>query len=199
LPSGASAQKIGDKLGVSKRTVFAWKADPAFKAEVAGQQREWRENARNGGIADQDRRLKYLNDRHMRLRRIIRTRSESLEYESVPGGNTGLLTKRANKAGGEDFIIDTELLAELRQLETNAAIELGQWKSRTVIEKPDSNDDAIAIAMSELFTGDQLRELAAKAAELQREAILKISAETLNPRARPRPRPRGEAAVSSAY
>jgi len=55
----------------------------------------------------------------------------------VPGYETGLLTRTLKQLGSgaavrivEEFAVDTGLLAELRQMEQQAAKEVGQWVDR---------------------------------------------------------------------
>ena len=49
------------------------------------------------------------------------------EYRRVPGGETGLVIRKL-KATGIEYAVDTAVLAEIREQEKHAAIELGQWQ-----------------------------------------------------------------------
>jgi len=70
------------------------------------------------------------------MRQVIKERAESPEFAAVPGGKTGLLCK--DLKGRRDtpvYKVDTGLLAELRAHEQQAAQELSQWQTRSVVEE----------------------------------------------------------------
>jgi hypothetical protein len=169
--------EIAQQCGVSGRTVFLWKADKQFQAEVTRVREQWRETVRNQGTADQDFRLRSLNDRHERLRRVIEERSQSPEFQNAAGGKTGLLTvtyKMQSIGDGEssaipEYAVDTGLLAEMRAIEIQAATEMGQWKTRTEHEEKkvttiDATPAAVLLAM--ILTPAQIDELEQKALAL---------------------------------
>lgn len=89
--------------------------------------------------ADQDARLRDLNDRYKRLRAVIQARSKDKQMLKAPGGNTGLLCVtykmqslgegRGSKAIAE-YSIDVGLLTAMREIEEHAAIEMGQWNPK---------------------------------------------------------------------
>lgn len=55
----------------------------------------------------------------------IRTACDT--YRHIPGGKTGLIIRKL-KANGYEYVVDTALLAEIREHEKHVAIELGQWQ-----------------------------------------------------------------------
>ena len=84
-------------------------------------------------IADRQARVAALDDRWMRLKRVMNARAEDLK--EVPGGDSGLLVHEVKGIGGGDSLqvideypLDAALLKEFRAHEQQAAIELGQWK-----------------------------------------------------------------------
>lgn len=145
-----TAVEIAKQVGVSPRTIFNWKGEEEFDGEVRRVLDDWRAKARGKGVADQDERLRDLNDRHKRLRAVIQQRAKDPQFQDVPGGKTGLLTvtykmlARVQTIGDgkkakeirvmepvPEYAVDTGLLAEMRQIEEHVAIELGQWKLKT--------------------------------------------------------------------
>lgn len=84
------------------------------------------------------RRLGVLNDLHNKLLQVIDERAKSEDMVAVPGGKTGIVTKTLKGIGkGEDFKmveeyrVDTASVAEIRDIQKQAAEELGQWIKRT--------------------------------------------------------------------
>ena len=168
-----TALEIAKEVGVSVRTVFNWKGNEDFDTEVRKIANEWRIRARGKGVADQDYRLRDLNDRHKRLRAVIQARAKDPAMKDVPGGRTGLLTvtyrmlSRIDTVGEgkhqrevkvsepvPEYAIDTGLLAEMRMIEQHAAVEMGQWKSRSVVENTRTIDATpAALKLAQLFAG----------------------------------------------
>lgn len=139
--------EIAKQVGVSKRTVSLWKADPEFQAEVTLAANAWRGKARTKGAADRDARLRDLNDRYKRLRAVIQERARSEEMRNVPGGRTGLLCVQYRNLShwefyGEDrfwvtervaeYKVDVGMLAEMREIEQHVATEMGEWNTKVV-------------------------------------------------------------------
>lgn len=175
-PGKLTAVEIAEQVGVSTRTVFNWRHSNAeYQAEVRRLQDEWRWRARNRGIADQDERLRDLNDRHRRLRAVIQQRARDPQMKDVPGGRTGLLTVKWKLITRMDnsvdppvkvteplpeYEVDTGLLAEMRAIEVNTAIEMGQWKTKTEHSETKTMDATPeAVALAKLMTPAQLRDL----------------------------------------
>ncbi len=141
---------IAKRVGVSQRTVSKWKNDPEFLAEVRKAANAWRPKARREGVADQDARLRDLNDRYKRLRAVIHQRAKDPQMKKAPGGKTGLLCVtykmqslgegRGSKAIPE-YSVDTGLLTAMLAIEEHTAIEMGQWNPKT----PKAGDQIISI------------------------------------------------------
>jgi hypothetical protein len=141
-----SEELIAAELGIGRRTLVTWKGQAQFKARVAEILKDVSEQLRAKGLADRQNRLDALNDRHERMKEVIRQRAESLK--DVPGGgNTGLLVRQVKGIGkGEDFqvveeyAVDTGLLREMREHEKQAAIELGEWTEKREHTGKDGED-----------------------------------------------------------
>ena len=139
---------IAKRVGVTDRTLRNWKADNReFQEQITVYAEEWRQEVRGKGIADPDIRLKHYNDRHKRLANVIYERAKDPQMQAVPGGKTGMLTvtykmlTRMDDTGDKpvrvmepvpEYAVDTATLAEMRALEQQAAIDLGQWKAPPV-------------------------------------------------------------------
>jgi phage terminase small subunit len=89
------------------------------------------------GIAHLQSRVDGYNERRNLLLQIVRERSQHEDYRDTPGGKTGLLVHTVKQIGGgltaervDEFAVDTGLLKELRELEKQAAQDLGQWSEK---------------------------------------------------------------------
>lgn len=139
--------EIAERVGIARSTLWEWKRIPEFAARVEEIVEEHRAETRRIGIADKERRLAALNDRWNRLRRVIEERAEDPDMAEAPGGTTGLMVRtiksvRVSDAGRDEpktadvveFAIDTGLLKEIREIEKQAAVELGQWNEAPATE-----------------------------------------------------------------
>lgn len=127
-------EQIAAAIGVRRATLATWKNQPEFRARVQEIVDGAAEAAKTTGIADKVRRLREYDERWRLLRQIRQERATNAMYSGVPGGSTGLLVRTVKRIGVgrdsetvEEFSVDTGLLAEMRQLEQQAAKELGQW------------------------------------------------------------------------
>lgn len=87
-------------------------------------------------LAVRESRLARLEDRSKRLDLVIQERAGDMA--EVPGGKSGLLVRRLKSIGSgesaqvvEEYELDRTLLAEAREHEKQAAMELGQWQEST--------------------------------------------------------------------
>lgn len=125
--------EIAARLGIGRGTLGRWKQSPVFGAKVAELAREMGERSARYAIARKTRRVLGLDDRRNRMLRVIEERSADPSMQAVPGGQTGLLVRTVKSIGGgdnarevEEYAVDTALLKELREVEKQAAQELGQ-------------------------------------------------------------------------
>jgi hypothetical protein len=120
--------------------------------------------------------VQALQDRWDRLRAgldLLMT-ERGADMADVPGGRTGLFVRQyqCGALALPVYKVDTglvSLLSELRAHEQQAATELEQWKIRTVVEATIAVTPA-AIALSQLLTTHELKELKRKILEAQAKA-----------------------------
>jgi phage terminase small subunit len=140
VASGLSLTEAAKRSGYSETAAHNSGSRVAQKPLVAKRINELR-TSRAGvpsvGFRSPAGRVSSLEDRWARMRRIIIERADDPEMEAVPGGKTGLLVKQMKQIGTGDkaqvitsFVLDRELLSELRAHEQQAAEELGQWSTR---------------------------------------------------------------------
>jgi Terminase small subunit len=140
-----------------------------LKNEIAAKMREER-------ISSLQQRIDGYNQRRQKLVAIIGERA--MAGWNAPGASTGLLTREIKSIGAgnnskevEEFRVDTGLLRELRELEKQAAIELGQWTEKRDV-KMDATVNQRAEILAATFTLDELERMmgaAVKAVEQQQQ------------------------------
>jgi putative insertion element HTH domain-containing protein len=133
--------QIAQIAGIGTTTLYRWKKDPDFLARIDQHNSDFRELARRKAITIVERRIDALNDRAKRIKRLINERAEARIMQGVPGGTTGLLSHTLKSIGSgenattvDEYTFDVAVLKELREIEKQAAIELGQWERRVTIE-----------------------------------------------------------------
>jgi hypothetical protein len=128
--------RIAESVGVSSRAINWWKRRPEFVARVEEHVDATRVAVRDRAISDRAGRLDALQERWHLLQLLMCSRAR--EMKDVPGGETGLLVKRlrfTRVSGGRalqlqevpDYQVDYQLLRELREMERQASMEMGQW------------------------------------------------------------------------
>lgn len=144
-------EEIATKAGVSRETLRKWKDVPEFKDRVQKHVDAFRAKILTKGIADKTRRIERLNRDWNKLQQVIDARAEHAiefyekhEREEAPGMLTGTMVKDVKSVGkGEDFqiievfAVDTATLSELRNLEMQAAKELGQLTEKHEVDVRD--------------------------------------------------------------
>ncbi len=130
-------QQIADAAGISRMQLYNWRQHPDFAARVKDHESKLASLAERFSIGRRLNRLKSQNDRWTRLQQVIADRASAEWYQDAPGGKTGLMARTVKSIGSGDnakevveHSVDTGLLKELRELETLAAKELGQWIDR---------------------------------------------------------------------
>lgn len=124
-------------LNVAHSTLWRWRKVPEFRARVDELARELTAGPRKQAIARRARRVAELQRRHEKLLAVIEARGVHPDYQQLPGGETGVLVARHKIIGrGADsrevveYEVDTGLLKELREIEKQAAIEVGDWSEK---------------------------------------------------------------------
>ncbi len=153
--------QIAARIGVTRQTLQVWKKRPEFGARVRELLKAMAEAVKGRGIAERENRVAALNQRWEKLHEVMAARSK--EIREVPSGDTGLLIRdlKLVKAymvvdgdgeSGErrdeeelvpgrrmvqvaEYPIDLGLLKELRDLERQAAMEMGQWEEKSRVEE----------------------------------------------------------------
>jgi hypothetical protein len=168
--------EVAAKVGTSDRTLRSWKAHPEFAARVVELVREMGEPALRHGIALRNRRLKEMNFRWNLLQKVISDRAADTRMEGIPGGPTGLLvieeaeTVTLKNADGSEraevvpvkVAVDTAMLKEMRELEKQAAQEVGQWVNKIAPTNPDGTDEFHAGVFADDEVAAILERLAAR-------------------------------------
>jgi Helix-turn-helix of insertion element transposase len=134
-----SDEAIASKVGVGRTTLWKWKAWPEFQEAVQQHCAQLATDLSRYHIARRDKRMKALNDRWERAKRVIDARAE--EHKAIPGGDSGLLVRQIKVVGHgkdqvriEEYVSDTGLMGEMRQTEKQAAVEAGQWSEKSEIK-----------------------------------------------------------------
>jgi hypothetical protein len=162
--------EIAASIGVKRRTLTRWRKRPDFAARVATLVEEAREAARAKTIANKQHRVARLQERSEKLDRVLAARAEQhagvpggdtglLVREPKIVKVYEVKNWRGNDAGddpdGDDdeqlqptgrvvvmheYKVDTGTLAELRQIEKQAAQEVGEWVEKVAPTKGDGSD-----------------------------------------------------------
>lgn len=167
--------EIATRVGVTDRSLRAWKAHPDFKARVDELARELGAPALRHAIGKRNRRVAALNSRWQAMQAVIAARGADPAMQSIPGGSTGLLVVEEAETvmeGAEDnkkarvvplkVKVDTGLLKELRDHERQAAQELGQWVDKIAPTNPDGSHEFDAGGFADTEVLGILRDVAAR-------------------------------------
>lgn len=163
-------QDIAQHVHVTRRALFKWRQHPSFVERVAAIVEETRAKLLADGITIKANRVRLLDERHRALRRVIDERAADPAMRDVPGGTTGLLVAEPTlvrvvevdvRADGSEILtptrrwalrytyrVDVPLLAEIRAIEKQAAIELGQWTEKKEHRMSGSDGPLVAFTMN---------------------------------------------------
>lgn len=100
-------QEIAVKVGIGRMTLYRWRQFPEFKARIEEHLDAFRQEVRRLGLANRERRVRAVNTRWNRIHKIV-------DGQTDP---------------------DPAMLKELRELEKQAAQELGQWTEKHEVEQ----------------------------------------------------------------
>lgn len=142
-----SDERIAASLGIVRATLSNWKRHPDFAARVEQIVAEYRAAVLQRGIAVRENRMAALDDRWRRLRSVVEAWAAALQGDADPfklgahrdaalasGFESGMVgiewvtTPKGNFR--PQFKTDTALSAEMRNLEKQAAQEMGEWVER---------------------------------------------------------------------
>lgn len=121
-----TTEEIARECDTSRQTLFLWRKEPAFIAKVRSEQSDIHRSIRSSGIAVLENRVRALHDRWRRLQLIVKERAADPALIDIPGGASGFIVRKGKCGYG----IDKELLDAIRELEKQAAQELGQWEEK---------------------------------------------------------------------
>ena len=158
-----SDEDIAKAVGVGRSTLARWKKYESFKAACAKTIEESEKTILNVPIAQRRRRVDALQDRWRKMKRVIEARTVMAtddEGRVIPGGDTGLLVKQYRGIGHgesftmvEEYAVDTGLLREMRELEKQAAQEVGQWIDKLAPVNPDGTAEFTGLTKDERVAG----------------------------------------------
>jgi predicted DNA-binding protein (UPF0251 family) len=139
-----SDEQIAAKIGITRRTLARWKLLPEFIARIDLLRQQTRLAILTQGVADKVSRIGAYNDRWQRMQQVITQRQEEYRGRGIAGGESGLLVHTVKAVGSgpaaytvDEYAVDTGLLREMREIEKQAAIEIGDW-----VEKRNVKTDA---------------------------------------------------------
>jgi hypothetical protein len=110
--------------------------------------------ARENGLARRGVRLIKKMARHALLEQIIDERGDADYMQEIPGGKTGLLVRDYKGSDSTPvYKLDVALLKEMRDLEREIAIELGEWTEKRELTGKDGQPllDPLAAALEKAY------------------------------------------------
>ncbi len=155
LASGETARTVAAEVGCSVRSLVLWQRHPEFADALRGALAEQQQAVGQWAVLVRSRRLECLAERHALLGQVIAERAAAYAG-AAPGTGTGLMwpdarlvkvvedeTPPETTAEGEPVVksarryvtvqswrVDVATLRELRDLERQAAVELGEWTEK---------------------------------------------------------------------
>lgn len=132
---GRTDSQVAEAISTTRRSITR-QAVTMFRrrhaAELAVQVAEVERQVTDYAIAHKVNRIAALNDRWQRAHDLIEARAADTRYDE-PGYKTGLMVHQLKSVGGgeyativDQYVTDTALLAEMRNIEHAAAEELAQ-------------------------------------------------------------------------
>ncbi len=145
LARGETWLSVETQLRIGPRTLGRWHREPEFMAVVAEEKQAIVAAIRAEGIANKQNRIDAYNERWTKQQQVIAARAADASMSEQAGARTGLLVRTykpqrtyrqvssdEDTAGEEtslieEYAVDTGLLREMRELEKQAAQEVGDW------------------------------------------------------------------------
>lgn len=138
-----SDEAIAAEVGINRATLVLWKRHSDFQARVAHHLDVQRAAIEAKGIADRRNRVARLNADWLAMQQLRdarkaagKARLPTLPAHSEPGIDTGLVVRQEKPTQFGTVIelaFDRALLAEMRDHEKQAAMELGEWQEKTEV------------------------------------------------------------------
>lgn len=136
-----TSETIGKAVGVTARQIDNWRAHPDFRVRVAEHVAAQTAAIQVKGIAARENRVAAYNDRWERMQRLLAARAAGMGQDEIEGGDTGLLVRKVKtvqllngvsitRTEAFEYELDAALLREMRELEKQAAMEVGQWTEK---------------------------------------------------------------------
>ncbi len=132
-----SDEEIAKIVRVNRKQLWKWKCKPEFQAKIEELQKRMGNIIHRRGIARKTRRLAVMDRRYEGMQQIMRERAAAQEMQDVPGGKSGQLVHTIKSVGGgenaqvvDEYEFDAALAKEMRELEKQAAVEVGQWEEK---------------------------------------------------------------------
>jgi transposase-like protein len=137
-------EEISREVGISSRSLRTWRKDPTFTERIVEIRKEYQDAVRAKGIAVREHRIESYNRRCELLQRLIEARAADPQMFRVPGGDTGLVVVTKWERIPSDIedepptllpvhAFDAALFREWRELEKQAAQDLGQWTTKSEV------------------------------------------------------------------
>jgi transposase-like protein len=134
-----SVNEIARQVGVTRDLIWIWRKSPLFQARITEHLDRIRDELLSVGVAAKAARISALQDRHLRLCRIIEERADAAmadeEARDVPGAASGLLVRQVRVTGSgrnaERVItweLDDKVLKEIRSIEETVSKLIGDWQ-----------------------------------------------------------------------
>src|SRR5207302_1851573 len=168
IAKGVSATKAYTSAGYSECGAKQSAARLLRNAEVCSRVAQLQAELSAGTIAleisSRNARVQVLQERWDCLRAGVDLllQQRGVGMADVPGGASGLLFRDSRGVARVDSGL-VSLLAELRAHEQQAAQELSQWQTRSVVEERKVRDAMpAAVALAMILTAEQLEELEAR-------------------------------------
>lgn len=132
---GLSAADTAKSVGITQAALARVMGSSEYAVVRAEYEAGLLEGVAARGVGVRAARVAALNDRWLRLHALVDARAADPEAQAVAGGSTGLLIKTWKMGAGkgafrEEWVLDAPLLKELREIEKQAAVELGQWQEQ---------------------------------------------------------------------
>lgn len=148
-----SDEGIANTVGVSAVTLWRWKQHPEFTARIAEHVEALDRAVSRYRIAKRRERVRILDQQQSRLLELQDARA--VKYaDDVPGGETGLMIPQVKIGGGgpDGPVVVTEWVRddvspEIRALQKQAAMELGQWSEKSSVDHSGSIRREIVVVL----------------------------------------------------